>query len=364
MPLRGVSENCRGDQAGPRKNGGGIVRPFSFERAADLPQALRLGAGTAQGQTDAPAQFLAGGTTLIDLMKLDVLRPRRVVELGFLRAAQDGIQASAHELRLSAFAKMSAVAAHPIVLADYPVIAQSLQLAASAQIRNMASLGGNVLQKTRCPYYRDTSWSACNKRNPGSGCAAIGGFNRNHAVLGVDQSCIAQYPGDFAIALIALDAEIELSGPQGTRRMPFASLHVPAQGQPHIETTLQPGELITEFRVPAGGWTRRSLYLKVRDRQSYEFAIASAAVALELEGGTVREARIGVGGMAYQPWRSRDAEKSLIGKAFTEAGAEAAAAIALLGAKTHGHNDYKPELGRRTIVRALLEASSMTPGAA
>jgi xanthine dehydrogenase YagS FAD-binding subunit len=340
------------------------VRPFGFERAADLPQASRLGAGTAQGQTDSPTQFLAGGTTLIDLMKLDVLRPQRVVELGLVSAARDGVLATANELRLSAFAKMSTVAAHATVLSDYPVIAQSLQLAASAQIRNMASLGGNVLQKTRCPYYRDPSWGACNKRSPGSGCAAIEGFNRNHAVLGVDQSCIAQYPGDFAIALIALDAELELSGPRGARRMPFASLHAPAGGQPHIEITLQPGEVITAFRVPAGSWTRRSLYLKVRDRASYEFAIASVAVALDLEDGMVREARIGLGGMAYRPWRSQDAEEALAGKALTEASAEAAAEIALQGAVTHGHNGYKPELGRRTIVRALLEARSMTLAAA
>jgi xanthine dehydrogenase YagS FAD-binding subunit len=340
------------------------VRPFAFHAAPDLKQASRLGAGTAQGQTDAPAQFLAGGTTLIDLMKLDVLRPRRVVELGFARTVRDDIVATPNGLRLSAFAKMSAVAAHPIVLSGYPVIAESLQLAASAQIRNMASLGGNVLQKTRCPYYRDTSWNACNKRNPGSGCAAIQGFNRNHAVLGTDESCISQYPGDFAIALIALDADLELSGPRGVRRLPFASLHVPAGGRPHIETALQPGEVITEFRVPAGSWTRRSLYLKVRDRASYEFAIASVAVALELDGETVRQARIGLGGMAYQPWRAQAAEKTLVGKVLNEASAEAAAAIALQGAKTHGYNEYKPELGRRTIVRALLEAQSMTPAGA
>jgi xanthine dehydrogenase YagS FAD-binding subunit len=338
------------------------VRPFAFERATDLPQASRLGGGgggTGQGQTDAPVQFLAGGTTLLDLMKLDVLRPQRVVDLGSVRTTWDGIDITANGLRLGAFAKMSAVADHAAILSDYPVIAQSLQLAASAQIRNMATLGGNVLQRTRCPYYRDPSWGACNKRNPGSGCAAIGGFNRNHAVLGVDQSCIAQYPGDFAIALIALDTELELSGPEGLRRMPFASLHTPVRGQPDVETTLQPGEVITSFRIPAGGWTRRSLYLKIRDRASYEFAISSAAVALDMEGDTVRQARIGLGGMAYRPWRAQEAEKTLNGKPLTEASAQAAAAAALKGATTHGHNDYKPELARRTIVRALLEAKSM-----
>ena len=335
------------------------MRPFTYERANDLAQAARLGLDTGQGQTDAPVQFLAGGTTLIDLMKLDVLRPERVVDITPLRGSHAIIEAGPNGLRLGAFAKMSAVAAHSAVLASYPAIAESLQLAASAQLRNMATLGGNVLQRTRCPYYRDPSWRACNKRNPGSGCAAIVGFNRNHAVLGVDQSCISQYPGDFGIALVALDAEVDLSGPQGARRIPFASLHKPVEGRPHIETTLMPGEVITAFHVPAGEWTRRSLYLKVRDRASYEFAIASAAVALQLDGEIVREVRIALGGMAYRPWRSHEAEGVLAGKPLTEANAEAAAMIALRGAVTHGHNDYKPELGRRALVRALMQAKTM-----
>lgn len=335
------------------------MRPFTYERAADLAQASRLGVGTGQGQTDAPVQFLAGGTTLVDLMKLDVLRPERVVDITPLRGSHAIIEAGPNGLRLGAFAKMSAVAAHSAVLASYPAIAESLQLAANAQLRNMATLGGNVLQRTRCPYYRDPSWRACNKRNPGSGCAAIVGFNRNHAVLGVDQSCISQYPGDFGIALVALDAEVDLSGPQGARRIPFASLHKPVEGRPHIETTLMPGEVITAFHVPAGEWTRRSLYLKVRDRASYEFAIASAAVALQLDGEIVREVRIALGGMAYRPWRSHEAEAVLAGKPLSEANAEAAAVITLHGAVTHGHNDYKPELGRRTLVRALMQAKTM-----
>jgi xanthine dehydrogenase YagS FAD-binding subunit len=335
------------------------MRPFAFDSATDLPQASRLGGGTGQGQTDAVAQFLAGGTTLVDLMKLDVLRPQRVIDLGPLRTSAADIEFGPSGMRLSAFAKMAAVAHNPRVLSEYPVIAQSLALAASAQIRNMATLGGNVLQKTRCSYYRDPSWDACNKRDPGSGCAAISGFNRNHAVLGVDESCIAQYPGDFGVALIALDAQLSLSGPRGTRRIPFASLHRAAQRQPHIEITLEPGEIITSFHVPSGPWTRRSLYLKVRDRASYEFAIASAAVALEMEADQVVSARIGLGGMAYRPWRPQDAEKALTGKPLTEANAQAAAEAALNGAQSHGHNDYKPELARRTIVRALLEAKAL-----
>jgi xanthine dehydrogenase YagS FAD-binding subunit len=224
----------------------------------------------------------------------------------------------------------------------------------------MATLGGNVLQRTRCPYYRDPSWAACNKRKPGSGCTAIEGFNHNHSVLGVDQSCISQYPGDLGVVLTAFDAQIEVSGPAGARRFPFASLHRPAEGKPHIETTLRAGEVITGFDVPAGPWTPRSVYVKVRDRASYEFALASAAVGIALDGDTVRQARIGLGGVAYRPWRSREAEAALIGRPLNEANAEAAAKAAFAGAVTHGGNDFKPELGRRSLVRALLQARDMS----
>jgi xanthine dehydrogenase YagS FAD-binding subunit len=335
------------------------MRPFDYMRASDLGQAVRGGGETGQGQTDAPVQFLAGGTTVIDLMKLDVLRPRRLVDITPLTRQYAFVQAEGSGLRLGALTRMAAAAEHPAIENDYPVIAQALLLAASPQLRNMATLGGNVLQRTRCPYYRDPSWSACNKRDPGSGCAAIGGFNRNHAVLGVDASCIAQYPGDFAVALTALGAQVELMGPDRSRLIAFESLHRPAGGQPHIETALAPGELITAFHVPAGPWTRRSLYLKIRDRASYEFAIASAAVALELDGEVVRQARIGLGGMAYRPWRAHEAEALLVGQPLSEESAGAAARAALAGAVTHGGNDYKPELGRRALVRALLEAKAM-----
>jgi len=334
------------------------MRLFSYQRVPDLENASRAGRDTGQGQGDAPVQFLAGGTTLIDLMKLDVLRPSRVVDITALRDRHARIEAGPNGLRLGALATMAQAADHPAVATDYPVLAQSLQLAASAQLRNMATLGGNVLQRTRCPYYRDTSWTACNKRNPGSGCAAMGGFNRNHAVLGVDGSCIAQYPGDFAVALAALDAQAEVAGPTGQRLVAVERLHRPS-GQPHLEHTLGPGELITAYRVPAGPWTRRSLYLKIRDRESYEFAIASAAVALDMDGDTVREARIALGGMAYRPWRARDAEAVLTGKPLTEDLAHQAARAALAGAVTHGDNAYKPELGRRTMVRALMQAKAL-----
>jgi xanthine dehydrogenase YagS FAD-binding subunit len=335
------------------------MRPFIYERAADLAQAMRLGAETGQGQSDASTQFLAGGTTLIDLMKLDVLRPARVVDLGGLAGQLQGITLNESGLRLGAMEKMSRVAAHPEVRARYPVVAESLQLAASAQLRNMATLGGNVLQKTRCSYYRDPTWAACNKRAPGSGCAAITGFNRNHAVLGIDEQCIAQYPGDFGVALIALDAGVEVRGPRGVRRFPFSGLHRAAAGQPHLETTLLPGETIVAFQIPAAPWSWRSVYIKVRDRASYEFAIASAAVALDIDGGLLRNVRIGLGGMAYRPWRATEAEKFLTGKTLTEATAGAAADAALQGAKTHSHNAYKPALARQTVIRALLHAQQL-----
>jgi xanthine dehydrogenase YagS FAD-binding subunit len=335
------------------------MRPFSYERAADLTQASRLGAGTGRGEVDAPVQFLAGGTTLIDLMKLDVLRPTRLVDLGGLTGPVQAVTMGPEGLRLDAFARMSSVSDHPSVRAEYPVIAQSLELAASAQLRNMATLGGNVLQKTRCSYYRDPTWGPCNKRMPGSGCAAISGFNRNHAVLGVDDHCIAQYPGDFAVALVALEAWVEVRGPHGTRHIAFDALHRPVNGQPHLETTLNPGELIVAFHVPATPWARRSVYIKVRDRASYEFAIASAAVALDMEGDVVRHARVGLGGMAYRPWRSLKAEEALAGRVLSEASAAAAADLALQGAITHGGNDYKPLLARQTLIRALLHAQAL-----
>jgi xanthine dehydrogenase YagS FAD-binding subunit len=223
----------------------------------------------------------------------------------------------------------------------------------------MASLGGNVLQRTRCTYFRDTSWRACNKRDPGSGCAALEGVDRRLAILGVSDHCIANYPGDFAVALAALDATVDLEGPAGRRVMAFHELHRLPGDTPHIETNLKPGELITGFTVPAGPWTRRSLFLKVRDRESYEFALASAAVALDVAGGVVREARIGLGGVATKPWRSPEAEAQLRGKPFGEAAAHAAAEAAFAHAVTGGARGFKAELGRRTLVRALMQAHAM-----
>jgi xanthine dehydrogenase YagS FAD-binding subunit len=330
------------------------MRPFEYHRASNIAEATRL-------TTKAPEEtaFLAGGTTVVDLAKLEVLQPKAVVDITPLQNELGSIACDERGLQLGSLVKMSAAARHPAIVHDYPVIAQSLRLAASAQIRNMATLGGNVLQRTRCVYFRDVSWIACNKREPGSGCAAIDGVNRRHAILGVSDDCIAAYAGDFAHALVALDASVELQGPSGKRTIPLESLHREPGSTPHVETTLEPGELITRFFVPAGSWTRRSVFVKIRDRDSYEFALASAAVAIDLEGGLVRDVRIGLGGVSARPWRSREAEDVLRGGLLDEGLAGKAAHAAFARAKTHRGNDYKAELGRRTLVRALLEAATL-----
>jgi len=327
------------------------MRPFEFTRAHDTREALAA--------FDADAQYLAGGTTLLDLMKLDVMRPVRVIDINALSGSAGTITLGSDGLRMGAMAHMTEAADHEGVRKSYPVIAQSLQLAASQQLRNMATLGGNVLQRTRCSYFRDTSYPNCNKRTPGSGCAAIGGINRQHAVLGTSEHCIATYPGDFAQALLALDAELEINGPRGARRIPFAALHRPPGSTPHIETNLTPGELITAFNVPASKAAQRSLYLKIRDRESYEFALASAAVAIELDGGTVRDARIALGGVATLPWRATDAEALLKGNPIDEASATEAADMAFASAQGQSHNAFKIQLGKRTLVRALREAAAL-----
>ncbi|HWE45898.1 MAG TPA: xanthine dehydrogenase family protein subunit M [Caulobacteraceae bacterium] len=334
---------------------------FDYARAADPAAAVHAAslAEAPKNETQWPTQYLAGGTNLIDYMKLDVLRPQRVIDINDLQDQHGAIEVAGDGLRLGALARMSDVADHPDVKRDYPVIAESLNLAASGQIRNMASVGGNVLQRTRCNYFRDVSYRACNKRDPGSGCAALEGVNRKHAVLGVSDKCIATYPGDFANALVALDARVNVLGHRGSRTMRFEDLHRAPGDTPEIETNLEPGDLILGFEVPAGPWTRRSLFLKIRDRESYEFALASAAVALAMDGGTVREARIALGGVATKPWRAHEAEAVLNGKPLDEAQARRAADAAFAGARTREQNAFKPELGRRTLVRALMQAQAM-----
>lgn len=331
------------------------MRPFQYQRADTLEGAVK-----AAGTGGTTSQFIAGGTTLSDLMKLDVMRPERLVDVNPAAGGSAGrIEATKSGLRLGALVRMAEAAEHPAILADYPVIAQALQLAASQQIRNMASLGGNLLQRTRCEYFRQVSWP-CNKREPGSGCAAMDGVNRLHAVLGTSDACIASYPGDFAQALVALDAVVETVREKGgPRHIALSDLHRPPGDTPQVETVLEPGELITAITVPAGSWTRRSLYLKIRDRDSYAFALASAAVALELDGDSVREARIALGGIATVPWRAREAEAALRGKILDEASATAAAEAALAGARPRGDNAFKVPLAKQTIVRALMDAKRM-----
>lgn len=340
------------------------MRPFHYARADSAQAAIQAGQSTAMNKNEPSvltrSQYLAGGTTLIDLMRLDVMRPEVVTDINAIERTPSGkIELGSKGLWLGALVRMSAAAEDPQVRDNYPMIAQSLALAASAQIRNMASLGGNVLQRTRCTYFRDTSYAACNKRNPGSGCSAMDGVNRSHAVLGTSDQCIATYAGDFAHALIALDAVVDIAGPSGSRTIPFAQLHKPPGDSPHVETTLAPGDLITAFVVPPAPWARRSLYLKIRDRESYEFALASAAVALDLDGDTVREARIALGGVSAMPWRAREAEASLKGKRLDDNTLKATADAAFANAKPRGENAFKVELGRRTLVRALRQAAAM-----
>lgn len=335
------------------------MRPFEYERAGGTEAALAASARHAAPGASSP-QYLAGGTNLLDLMKIGVLHPPALINIGALHGAHGRIEADASGLRLGALTRMAEAAEHPAILQDYPAIAQSLQLAANQQLRNMATLAGNVLQRTRCNYFRDPSWDACNKRNPGSGCAAKAGVNRLLAVLGVSEACIASYPGDFANVLAAFGAEVGLASPEGgTRRISFEDLHRLPGDTPQVETNLRPGELITDLHVPAGPWTRRSLYVKVRDRASFAFALSSAAVGLDMADGVVRDARIGLGGLAAKPWRAREAENALRGRRLDEPAAQEAAEAAFAGAVTHGENAFKPELGRRTLVRALLEAAEM-----
>jgi xanthine dehydrogenase YagS FAD-binding subunit len=336
------------------------MRPFDYSKAATPAEAVRgvveAGARSANYSTN----YLAGGTTVLDLMKLDVMQPSKLVDIrGMAGAGLKSIDATPGGLRIGALVRMTDAAEHATVMRDYPVLSESLWLAASQQLRNMATIGGNVLQRTRCSYFRDVSVSACNKRTPGSGCAALEGVNRQHAVLGGSGQCIATYPGDFAQALIALDARVEVLGASGPRSLAFAALHVPPQDTPEIETTLEPGDLITAITISAGPWTRRSLYLKIRDRDSYQFALASAAIALWIADGKVAEARIGLGGVATVPWRARAAEQLLRGRTLNDATARAAAELAFKDAVPRKLNAYKVTLGKRTLERALLAAAAM-----
>jgi xanthine dehydrogenase YagS FAD-binding subunit len=303
------------------------------------------------------ARFIAGGTTLYDLMKLNVETPATVIDLTGLSELATFDTSGSRELVFGALAPMSDVASDPRLVRDYPALSESLWRAASQQLRNMATVGGNLLQRTRCAYFRGGEPYACNKRNPGSGCAAIGGRDRGHAVLGGSASCIAVYPGDWAVALVAFDAQVDTVSPRGERTFALESLHREPGDTPEIETTLAPDELIVRIRVPATPLGRASTYHKIRDRESYAFALVSAAVALDMDGGTVREARVALGGVATRPWRARSAERALVGRTLNDATARAAGDEAFLDAKAGRDNDFKIELGARTVADALMIAN-------
>jgi xanthine dehydrogenase YagS FAD-binding subunit len=326
------------------------MRDFSYIRAASASQA-----GSAAQQSG--AMFLAGGTTLLDLAKCGVSEPETVIDITHL-SGMSGITVDTAGARIGALARMSEVADHGDIQAAFPAVSQSLSLAASAQLRNMATIGGNLLQRTRCSYFRDPgAFPACNKRNPGSGCAAIGGITRNHAVLGASEACIASYPGDLAVALVAFDAVVELDG----RKVAVDDFFLAPGNTPDRETVLQRGEMITAISIPASAAAVNSTYIKVRDRQSYEFAAASAAVGLELEadGKTVRDIRIALGGVATKPRRARAVEQALIGKALDADIVEKASRLAMEGAVSHGGNHYKIELAPRVVTRAILKMGGL-----
>lgn len=329
------------------------MRAFDYARPDDLPAALREA-------SMAESRFLAGGTTLLDLMKCGVEQPARLVDIDRLPglaavSAEDGV------IRIGSLARMAAVADHAAIRSLAPAVSESLWRAASPQLRNMASIGGNLMQRTRCSYFRDpAAYPACNKRNPGSGCAALEGLNRNHAILGASEACIATYPGDLAVALVAFDATLRLRG-DVERSVPVESFYRLPGDRPDLEHELAAGELILGVEIPVTAALRRSHYLKVRDRASYEFAAASAAVGLELEadGRTIRAARVALGGVATRPWRARAVEAALAGRPLEEASLRAAAALAVEGATPRAHNGFKVELAPRVVARALMMAGGI-----
>nr|WP_042188659.1 xanthine dehydrogenase family protein subunit M [Kibdelosporangium sp. MJ126-NF4]CEL18378.1 Periplasmic aromatic aldehyde oxidoreductase, FAD binding subunit YagS [Kibdelosporangium sp. MJ126-NF4]CTQ97861.1 Periplasmic aromatic aldehyde oxidoreductase, FAD binding subunit YagS [Kibdelosporangium sp. MJ126-NF4] len=305
---------------------------------------------TVEAALASPGTFLAGGTTLVDLMKLNVLTPQHVQDINALPLR--GIDTT-DGLRIGALERMSDIAEHPGV---YPAISSALLQSASQQLRNMASIGGNLLQRTRCGYFRDVA-TPCNKRDPGSGCSAIDGDNRMHAILGTSDACVATHASDVAVALVALDARITLVSATGTRTVTLDDFYRVPDRTPEVENDLRPGELITEVVVPRLDWARHSTYVKVRDRQSYEFALCSVAVALDIQDGLIADARMAAGGVATKPWRLTAVQDALRGKPATVETFEQAAVIAVDGAKPLSGNSFKPSLLKRTVVRALIEGS-------
>jgi len=331
------------------------VNPFSYERASSPDAAIH--AVMPHG-----AKFLGGGTNLVDLMKDGVERPTALVDVNHI--GLDRVEAADGGVKIGASVKNSDLANHPLIVRDYPLLSQALLNGASAQLRNMATTAGNLMQRTRCYYFMDTAFPACNKREPGSGCAAIKGFNRIHAVLGqTDEgaasghTCIATNPSDMNVALYALGATVEVQGPKGKRTIPIGEFHRLLGKTPEMDTNLRPDELITAVMLPAGRFTKNYWYLKVRDRQSYAFALVSIAAGLEMDGDTIKSAGLALGGVAHKPWHSAEAEHALAGKPATAETFRKAAELAMAGAKGYEHNNFKIELAKQNIVRALTVAA-------
>ena len=329
------------------------MKPFEYVRATDVAS------GAAAVAAVAHARFLAGGTNLIDLMKEEIERPDRVVDITQLPLRQ--IQRTRSGLSVGALATNTETANHPLIRENYPLLTQAIVAGASGQLRNMATNGGNLMQRTRCNYFYDLA-TPCNKREAGSGCGAREGLNRIHAILGWSESCVATYPGDMANALVALDANVRVRATDGRERLiPVGDFHRLPGDTPHRDNTLEHGELILAIELPVGAaeFARHSHYLKVRDRASYAFAMVSVAVALQLDGDTIRQARIVLGSVAHKPWRSAEAEAALIGQRVNDENFRQAAQLALKDARPLGHNAYKVELGQRSIVRALQRAARL-----
>jgi len=318
------------------------MKAFSYKLAGSTEEATSGGTQSA---------FIAGGTNLVDLMKIDVMDPKELVDINQL--PMRGVALDNDGLRIGALEKMAYVAEQPEIMEHFPVISQALLKSASAQLRNMASIGGNLRQRTRCGYFRDVVMP-CNKRIPGSGCPAFAGENRMHAILGVSNACCATHPSDLAVALVALDASINLQGPKGTRSIKLNDFYLLPEDAPDREHAIEPGELITGVTVPHTSWYRRSAYLKIRDRESYEFALCSAAVALDMDGLKIRDARIAVGGVGTKPWRLPEVAQALIGKQVGQETFEQAAEVATKGARPLSQNGFKVTLLKRTLTRALM----------
>jgi len=325
------------------------MNPFTFNRADDVSTAV------GQMSSSPGARFIAGGTNLLDLMKENVERPGRLIDINRL-ALREIRRTADGGLEIGALATNTDVAYDEQVERDYPLLSRAILAGASAQLRNMATTGGNLLQRTRCAYFYDAA-TPCNKREPGTGCPAVEGFNRYHAILGHTEACIATHPSDMCVALAALEAVVRVTGPGGERAIPFAEFHRLPGDSPHLDTTLGQAELVTSVVLPAEGFPDHHAYLKIRDRTSYAFALVSVAAALRLEGGEIAKARIALGGVAHKPWRDPDAEALLLGTRPTKDNFTKAAEAILRDARGFEHNAFKIELARRAIVRALSEAA-------